>query len=103
MKDISVVERWLNSGKQIGKTFSFEKDGQVCWSSVGVQLWNGRYKVHIDEVLESNMTSEEYDKELTESFTQLSLVEEYILSNSRTQLVHLMPCKGQKIFNPEFN
>ena len=37
----------VNNGTQVGKNFSFKKEGKVVWSSVGIQKWNGLYKVYI--------------------------------------------------------
>lgn len=92
---------WLEAGRQIGKTFSFELNGETCWSSVGVQKLGGIYKVYIDEILESGMNAEKYLKEDLVELQTIDAVKKYIRENSRTNLGELTPLKGARIFNPE--
>lgn len=53
----------ISNGFQVGCRFSFLNKDKVCWSSVGLQKWEGKYKVYVDEILESMMSSEEYLRE----------------------------------------
>ena len=103
MNSFDQVINWLAAGKQIGRSFSFEKQGLVYWSSIAVQKWKDGYKVYIDEILESKMDAEEYEKELVAELQNVEDVDEFIKNNSHTSLTSLIPCKGQKIFNPSFN
>jgi len=103
MNSFDQVNNWLAAGKQIGRSFSFERQGFVYWSSVGVQKWRDGYKVYIDEILESKMDAEEYEKELVVELQNIEDIDEFIKNNSLTSLANLTPCKGQKIFNPDFN
>jgi hypothetical protein len=102
MKHLEKVRHWLESGKQIGEVFSFEKNSEKYWSSVGVQKWEGYYKVYVDEILESKMAAEDYSIEKIARFDSIELVEDFISANTKTKLELLTPCKGQKIFNPAF-
>lgn len=90
----------LEKGKQLGKVFSFCLEDQVVWSSVAIQKWGDVYKVYIDEIFESKMASEEYDKELIGSFCNFDQAIAFIKKNSNVKLTELVSLKGQRIFNP---
>lgn len=93
----------INNGKQVGIRYSFLSGNEVCWSSVGLQKWEGKYKVFIDEILESKMSSEEYLREEIVSFDSIESALEFIKNNTKVEINDLAPCKGQRIFNPKFN
>lgn len=93
----------INNGTQVGIRYSFLVGDEVCWSSVGLQKWEGKYKVFIDEILESKMPSEEYLREEIVSFDSIEIALEYIENNTKVKSSELAPCKGQRIFNPKFN
>jgi len=92
----------LEKGKQLGKIFSFEIDGEALWSSVAIQKCGNLYKVYIDEILESNMDSGDYHKEMIRSFSNLDEAISFIKENSNVRFQDLKPLRGQKIFNPLF-
>lgn len=100
------LERVINilaKGKQLGKRFDFSVNGKRYWSSVGIQKWNNKYKVYIDEILESKMESEEYSKEKIEEFDDVATAIRYLSEHSHVNVESLESCKGQKFFNPSFN
>ena len=97
------AKKWLEEGRQIGKNFSFKRGKLIYWSSVGVQKWNGIYKVYVDEIEEEKMAAEIYSKEIIAQFDTLEKIEPFLKLNSETKLSELTPLKSQKIFNPEFN
>jgi len=92
----------IEQGKQVGVTFSVKKEGQVLWSSVAIQKWEGVYKVYIDEVFESKMDIEEYEKDILREFTSLDTALSFIRQNSSAEINSLATLKGQRIFNPKF-
>lgn len=96
---VDIIER----GTQVGVRYSFSVDNEVCWSSVGLQKWEGKYKVFIDEILESKMLSEEYLREEIVSFDAVENALEFIKDNTKIEINDLIPCKGQRIFNPKFS
>ena len=102
MNEIRRVEEWIQRGKQVGKSFAFVRDGESVWSSVAIQKWRGAYKVYIDEIRESQMASENYDKEVLVTFSTLREAASFVAENSKTEFVKLRPCKGQTLFNPSF-
>lgn len=99
---MSLVYKWINSGKQLGKVYSFKRNGEICWSSVGVQLWEGNIKVYIDEIYESQMNEESFSKEETQEFDEIEEALAFIEKHTLLTIDDLKPCKGSKIFNPKF-
>ncbi|WP_159514032.1 MULTISPECIES: hypothetical protein [Enterobacter] len=93
----------IENGSQVGQRVSFLMDDEICWTSVGLQKWNGKYKVYIDEILESKMNSEEYQREEVIYFDLLDNALEFIENNTHVKVFDLIPCKGQRIFNPDFD
>ena len=96
------IHQWVESGKQLGKVFSSEKNGQICWTSIAIQKWKGEYVFYLDSILESKMASEEYLTEECVSLTSYEALVELFCQKSPIQLAELLPCKGQRIFNPDF-
>lgn len=99
--DIRLIDK-IENGQQLGQRLSFEINGETWWSSVGIQKWEGKYKVYVDEILESNMNAEEYQREEIISFENVDDALVFIDSNTHANLENLLPCKGQRIFNPRF-
>lgn len=93
----------IEKGFQVGCRFSFSRKEGLCWSSVGLQKWKSKYKVYVDEILESNMLSEEYMREEIIEFENLDDALKFIEENTNAKICDLATCKGQKIFNPLFN
>ncbi|WP_205410205.1 hypothetical protein [Acetivibrio cellulolyticus] len=94
--------QWIESGKQFGKIFSFEKDKKTIWSSVGIQKWQNVYKVYVDEIEEENMNAEKYLRDEIKRFNTLADALQYIDENTQINPLDLKPCKGQKVFNADF-
>jgi len=90
------------TNKQIGNVFSYEQDGELYWSSVAVQKWGNIIKVYVDEILESQMDTENYTRDEVLIFQNIDDAIDYIESNTKVSIDRMKPCKGQKIFNPEF-
>ncbi|OAT33422.1 hypothetical protein M976_00169 [Buttiauxella ferragutiae ATCC 51602] len=90
----------ISNGFQVGCRFSFLNKDKVCWSSVGLQKWEGKYKVYVDEILESMMSSEEYLREEIIEFNTIDDALIFIEQNTNAKINDLAPCKGQRIFNP---
>jgi len=95
--------RWIAGNKQIGRVFSFERNGELCWSSVAMQKWGDVIKVYVDEILESQMDAENYLREEILEFDSIESAIEFVSKSTMTDPEQLSPCKGQKIFNPKFS
>jgi len=100
MADNKQLTQWISGNKQVGEVFSFEKDGELCWSSVAIQKWGNVFKVYVDEVLESQMDAENYLREEILVFDSIESAIEFVSTSTMTAPEKLSPCKGQKIFNP---
>lgn len=94
--------RTIESGKQVGKLFSFQKDDITYWSSVGIQKHDGVFKVYIDVIAEPEMDAQNYEREEFSSFAKAQEAVSYVTSETNLDEEDLRPCKGQKIFNPSF-
>lgn len=98
---IEQVSKSIESGRQVGKRFTFEdENGQRCWSSVAVQKWKGLYIVVIDEIPEEEMGGMVYTKDIYVKLNSLDEVISFVKGNSHTELNELGPLKGRKIFDP---
>lgn len=95
--------QWIENGKQLGNVFSFDINGKTIWSSVGIQKWQGIYKVYVDEIDEENMVAEKYLREEIKKFIKRSEAIKFIEQNTQTNLSDMQICKGQRVFNPEFD
>jgi len=98
-----MIKMQIENGKQLGSSFSFKQQNKTVWSSVGIQKYDGAYKVYIDEIDEVNMDAEDYSREETKEFQALSEALEYIEATTILTFDRLQPCKGQRIFNPKFD
>jgi hypothetical protein len=102
LEDFGKIIQWIESGGQVGKVFSFYRSDKTIWSSVGIQKWQGIYKVAVDEIEEENMEAEKYLRDEIRTFNNLSEALKYIDEATETPSLQLAPCKRQKIFNPSF-
>lgn len=102
MADIEKIIEWIENGKQLGKVFSFVRNGKTIWSSVGIQKWQNVYKVYVDEIEEEQMDAEIYLRDEINKFDNIIDALNYIDKNTQTNSLELRPCKGQKVFNPSF-
>lgn len=103
MSEDGRVREWLERGSQVGLTLEYQLSGKSCWSSVAIQKWQGKYKTYVDEIFEENMAAEEYEREDVRSFDSIEEAAAFIASDTRARFEDLRPCKGQRIFNPEFD
>lgn len=92
----------IEKGKQVGFDHFIEIENIRFWESVGIQKWNGKYKVYVGKVKEDKMVSEDFEIDVIEEFQNISEVFEYISSNSSIDIEQLNICKGQQKFNPNF-
>lgn len=84
----------------MGLTLEFHLSGERGWASVAVQKWEGRYKVHVDEMLERNAVAELYERDESHVFDAAEVAALYVDEHTRAKFVDLRPCKGQRLFNP---
>jgi hypothetical protein len=101
--DINEIAKRLNRGQQLGKSFSYEKDGEIIWVSVGVQFWNKKFVAYVDEIEESKMTAEDFIREDFKKFDSLEGVKKFLIDETSIFFSDLRPLKGQKIFNPRIS
>ena len=99
--ELEYLEEKLNFGKQLGTSFSFKIGDEIFWSSVGIQKWEDLFRVYFNEVAESTMTMDVYQKEVVADFTKLRDALRFIELNTQTNIAELKPVKGQKIFNAQ--
>jgi tRNA threonylcarbamoyladenosine modification (KEOPS) complex Cgi121 subunit len=99
--DNQKLMRWLSSNKQIGESFSFNKEGEECFSSVAIQRWGDVYKVYVDEIMESQMACENYIRDEVLEFNSAEEAIEFVSIETMATLENLTPSKGQKIFDPQ--
>jgi len=93
------LKNWISNNKQVGERFSYEKNGELCWSSVAIQQHEDKIVVFIDEIMESKMAAEEYLREEIIKFDNIDDALKYVSTSTRVCIDELKPCKGQKIFN----
>ncbi|WP_324680661.1 hypothetical protein [Hymenobacter sp. GOD-10R] len=103
MNDLQRVRRWIEAGKQVGKSFTFVRDGVTYWSSVAVQKWKDGYKLYIDEIEEEYLQGEDYVREEVIYRLCLAELEDVLKDTTSLSLDQLAPLKGQKLFNPAFD
>lgn len=104
MEDLAKVKQWLEVGKQIGKSCPFGEGNDMHWLSIGIQKWEGEYKLYFCKVREaSERDLDYYDAEGTIRVTHFEALSDLVSSLSPFKLCELAPLKGQKIFNPAFD
>ncbi|TGE21013.1 hypothetical protein [Hymenobacter metallicola] len=103
MHDLQRVRSWVEAGKQVGKCFTFVRNGVTYRSSVAVQKWKDGYKLYVDEIEEEYIQSEAYEREQVIFKCSLSELEVLIKDTTSLTIEQLAPLKGQKLFNPAFD
>ncbi|WP_092769490.1 hypothetical protein [Hymenobacter actinosclerus] len=104
MDELSRVRNWLEAGKQVGKSWSWVESGKTYWGSVGVQKWQGVYKIYVDKIEEARMSNlEDYDTDQIIETKCFEQIQHILTATCFINLVELIPQKGQKIFNPELD
>lgn len=103
MQEKNKIRAWIEQGKQVGTTLSFSLSGETCWSSVAIQKHHNIYKLHVDEVLEKNMTAEIYTRNELHRFHTLEEAAQYVNQHTQARFELLQPCKGHRLFNPELD
>ncbi|WP_400192663.1 hypothetical protein [Hymenobacter sp. B81] len=102
MGSLDRVRSWVEAGKQIGKTFCYERNGQRCWLSVGIQRWEGIYKLYLSEISEANIVAEEFLRDETIPYASFEELLIGYAEQTDIPMEELTPLKGQKLFNPRF-
>jgi hypothetical protein len=101
VEDLTRVKEWLEAEKQIGKSASFGEGNDIYWLSIGIQKWEGEYKLYFFKANEASMRDlEYYDAEGTIRVTHFEGLSDLVSALSPYKLCELAPLKGQKIFNP---
>ncbi|WP_139924990.1 hypothetical protein [Hymenobacter sp. DG01] len=103
MARLQEIKEWIEAGKQIGKSLCYMREGKVCWLVVGLQKWQGVYKLYSYEILEEDMAAEKfiYDKlRCFESFDELVKATQ---EDARISIEEYGPLKGQRLFSPNFD
>jgi hypothetical protein len=104
VEDLTKVREWLESGKQVGKSASFGEEDDAYWLSIGIQKWEGEYKLYFFRANEARMRDlDYYDAEGTIRVTHFEELSGLVSALSPFKLSDLTPLKGQKIFNPAFD
>ena len=104
MEEVGRVKDWIEAGKQVGKSvFCGEGDGRYLLS-IGVQKWEGEYKLYFFKANELKLADlDYYDAEGVIRVTHIEELSNMISALSPFKLSELAPLKGQKIFNPAFD
>ncbi|WP_035567173.1 hypothetical protein [Hymenobacter sp. IS2118] len=104
MEDSSRVREWIEAGKQVGK-YDFIGEGDERYLlSIGVQKWEGEYKLYLFKANEVKLRDiDYYDFEGTIKVTHLEELKHLISVLCPFNFSELTPIKGQKIFNPAFD
>ena len=104
MNEVDRVKGWLEAGKQVGKSDFFGEGNEKYLLSIGVQKWEGEYKLYFLKANEFKLVDLDfYDAEgvlRVTSFEELSIL---VSALSPFNISELTPLKGQKIFNPAFD
>lgn len=78
------------------------ENNETVWLSMGIQKHGGTYKTYISEIFDSKIEAEDYLREETKEFPTPGAALDYLNLESKLDILDLSPCKGQKIFNPNF-
>jgi hypothetical protein len=89
---------WIEQGKQIGKSFSIDKDSRQFYVRVAIQKQKDVYRVIVDEIDEALMAAEQFEREEEQTFPTLDAAIVFIESTTSVKLTDLAPSKGQKWF-----
>lgn len=104
MGDSTKVREQIEAGNQVGKSVFFGEGDERYLLSIGVQKWEGEYKLYFFKANESKMTDLDfYNAEGIIRVTYFEELSDLISALSPFNLSELAPLKGQKIFNPEFD
>jgi len=78
-KICNLIER----GKQLGRSFYFERNGDSVWTSVAIQKHQNVYYIQVLEIYESDMASEEFIRDEIKEFASLQESLEFITENTQ--------------------
>ena len=93
-------EAWIESGKQIGKSFFCQKNGETLWQSVAIQKHQNTYYAYLYEVPATNkMPDPETVKETLRLFSNLPEAISFLNEISPLPFTDFAPFKGNQVFS----
>ena len=92
------VRTWIEQGKQIGKSFSIDRDVRQFYVRVAIQKQRDAYRVLVDEIDEALMAAEEFEREDDRTFATLDDAITFIEGTTSVKFTELAPSRGQKWF-----
>ncbi len=103
MDSIANVIRWIEAGKQVGKSFYYDKEGKTYCQWVAIQKWNSFYVIYFFEILEKNMACFEdfEDDKVLQRFENLPDAITFYEGLTHVRIEELTPLEGNRIFYPE--
>jgi hypothetical protein len=91
--------RWVQSGKQIGTTSTFRRDGKAFFSAVAIQqIGDQKYRVLVYEIDEELMAAEVFARDELKDFDSLEEAVKFIEQTTPASIADLQPRKGQRWF-----
>jgi hypothetical protein len=99
--DLTRFIQLVENGKQLGADIWKERDAEMIYESAGIQKWNGRYRVGVTIIAESDMAAEDFEVDEVSEFNTVEEAIEYLKKQSSVPVESMDVCKGQKIFSPE--
>jgi hypothetical protein len=92
------ARRWLEQGRQIGKSLTVDREGRSCYVRVAIEKRDGGYEVLVDEIDERRMEAEEYERDERRRFDRVEDAAAFIEGTTPVKLSDLAPSRGQKWF-----
>ncbi len=99
MESSERLREWVEAGKQVGKDFEFERDGELCIGGMAIQKVRDAYVAYFWEVPERLCAMDEYVREERASFQRLEEALSFLARSTGLHVEHMTPLQGQKIFS----
>ena|SRR5688572_5339319 len=99
--DLTRFIQLVENGKQLGGSICKERDAETFYEDAGIQKWNGKFRVGVTKIAESDMDAENFEVDEVLEFNTINEAIEYLKEQSSVPVESMDICKGQKIFNPE--
>ncbi|AKJ02331.1 hypothetical protein ATI61_108280 [Archangium gephyra] len=90
---------WVEAGKQVGKDFELERDGEYWIGGMALQKVRDAYVAYFWEVPERLCALDEYVREERASFPRLEEALSFLARGSGLHVEHMTPLEGQKLFS----
>ncbi|MCE9671791.1 hypothetical protein LY474_28680 [Myxococcus stipitatus] len=94
------VVKWLKDGRQVGKRYSFVRDGETFWGALAIQRVDDAYTAVFWEVAESVMWMEEEHRRERASFDTVAGALAFLEGRTGRAVDDLAPLKGARVFKP---